>query len=242
MNEFASNSESNLDDDPLGVNSDDRFAPGELPPSPHLLAHVKEDPSRTLPPIRPSTRADNDLPDDAFWSEWCGSDGDQMPASSIDSATNCSRASITPTTFVARVEARRAEAIAVEPEPDFFDDVFADDGTDTGSVNERRTCQVPRIVSDPVASAAKRLKAALGTARGKIRIPDAHALAGFPHPDYYWRGVVGRAMQRIGWHRRRCRLGGKLGYAYAKGTPHERKMTLEIERCDDGHVVIVKRS
>jgi hypothetical protein len=91
------------------------------------------------------------------------------------------------------------------------------------------------------AEVVTRLRSALSDTRGKLPIPDAQTLAGFTGQSNYGTTVVGQAMNHLGWTRRRCRLKGQLKYAYTKGTPIQRETIIEIERSENGHV-IVKRS
>jgi hypothetical protein len=86
-----------------------------------------------------------------------------------------------------------------------------------------------------------RLRGALGNERGKIRVADVHALAGLSRPSYYRMKLVARAMQHLGWRRSRYRFNGTAGYAYARGTCLQREGVLEIERREDGQIVLKRR-
>lgn len=81
-----------------------------------------------------------------------------------------------------------------------------------------------------VTAVMTRLRSALRNARGKLRVVDALTLAGFTRKSHYEMTIVGRAMDQLGWDRRRCRLNGQLKYAYTKGTPLQRDNLLKLKR------------
>jgi len=85
-----------------------------------------------------------------------------------------------------------------------------------------------------------RLRAALGDARGKIRVADVQALAALERPSYYRMSLIARALRHLGWKRSRYRFDGTLGYGYGRGTRLQRENILEIERLADGQVVLKK--
>jgi hypothetical protein len=100
--------------------------------------------------------------------------------------------------------------------------------------------EVPGEVSDAsdFLMVVTRLRGALGDARGKIRVADVQALAGLERPSYYGMSLIARALRHLGWRRLRCRFGGTVAYAYARGTRLQREGVLEIERREDGQIVL----
>jgi hypothetical protein len=91
---------------------------------------------------------------------------------------------------------------------------------------------------DPSALVLERLTKALGTVCGKLRASDALALAGFDQPTYRRAQLVKRALLSLGWERGRFRYNGTLLYAYARGTPLEREVMLEVCRDADDRLVV----
>lgn len=87
-----------------------------------------------------------------------------------------------------------------------------------------------------------RLRCALGGVQGKLRATDAIMLAGFDRPSFYRTRLVSRAMREIGWDRGRLRFNGVLLYSYARGSRLEREVVLDVERGDDGQLVVIARS
>ncbi len=97
-------------------------------------------------------------------------------------------------------------------------------------------------VADPdLVDVFSRLQRALGDERGKLRVPDAFALAGFERPSYRRALLVSRALRQLGWSRARVRFDGELAYAYARGSGLEREVILDVERGDDGQLVVRRR-
>ena len=86
-----------------------------------------------------------------------------------------------------------------------------------------------------------RLRAALGDARGKLRVTDAFVLAGFDRPSFVRTQLVAQALRKLGWQRGRFRFDGKLSYAYVRGSVLEREAVLDVARKDDGQVVVTRR-
>lgn len=86
-----------------------------------------------------------------------------------------------------------------------------------------------------------RLRNVLAQEHGKIRVADVQALAGFYPPTDHAMSLVGRAMNCLGWTRRRCRFDGVLNYGYTRGTPLQREVILDIGYGDRG-VFVVRRS
>lgn len=95
---------------------------------------------------------------------------------------------------------------------------------------------------DDLLAVTARLRAALDGAHGKLRVVDAHALAGFSRPSYARAKLVAAAMRDLGWDRGRLRFDGALFYAYAQGSQLEREVILDVERGDDDRLVVVARS
>lgn len=96
----------------------------------------------------------------------------------------------------------------------------------------------PALYHSVPGAVVKRLRRALGGVRGKLGVADAMRLAGFPHESHYGTTVVGQTMTRLGWTRRRCRLDGKLKYAYVKGTPLQQEKRLDIKRGKQGLIAV----
>ncbi len=94
---------------------------------------------------------------------------------------------------------------------------------------------------DDLLAVASRLREALDDARGKLRVSDALALAGFDRPSFYRTQLVGRAMRELGWERGRFRFNGALLYAYVRGSLLEREVVLDVERGDDDRLVVKRR-
>ena len=92
-----------------------------------------------------------------------------------------------------------------------------------------------------LAGITSRLRAALGDDRGRLRVADALALAGFDRPSYQRSALVGQAMRDLGWARKRTRLAGKLVYAYVRGSRLERECVLDVERGADDQLVVVRK-
>ena len=86
-----------------------------------------------------------------------------------------------------------------------------------------------------------RLQIALHDVFGKLRSADALALAGFSRPSYYRTQLVARALRELGWERGRFRFNGGMLYAYARGSQLEREALLDVERGDDGRLVVTRR-
>ncbi len=86
-----------------------------------------------------------------------------------------------------------------------------------------------------------RLRSALDGAHGKLRVIDALALAGFPRPSYARAKIVATVMRDLGWDRGRLRFDGALFYAYARGSQLEREVVLDVERGEDGQLVVKRR-
>lgn len=85
------------------------------------------------------------------------------------------------------------------------------------------------------------LRTALEDERGKLRVVDALALAGFERRSFARDQVVGRAMRDLGWTRGRYRIDGAVTSAYARGTPLQRETILEVDRGEDGQIVVRRR-
>jgi hypothetical protein len=83
-----------------------------------------------------------------------------------------------------------------------------------------------------------RLREALDGACGKLRVADALRLAGFEKRTQLRAEFVGRAMRQLGWKRGRCRFNGALESAFARGSELEREGILEVERGEDGRLVV----
>jgi hypothetical protein len=93
-----------------------------------------------------------------------------------------------------------------------------------------------------LARVTARLRGALDSQHGKLRVVDAFALAGFERPSYVRAKIVSLALRQLGWTRGRYRFDGELSYAYARGTPLEREVILDVERSDDDpQKFVVKR-
>ena len=86
-----------------------------------------------------------------------------------------------------------------------------------------------------------RLRLALATARGKIRVSDAQVLAGLDRKSHYGSRLIARALRHLGWQRSRYRFDGKVAYAYAKGTRLQRETILEVASGDEGQLVVKRR-
>jgi len=100
---------------------------------------------------------------------------------------------------------------------------------------------VEALVDRDLALVTKRLRGVLDDARGKLRVADAIALAGFPRRSQQRMNLVGRAMRRLGWERGRYRFAGKLEYAYARGSYLEREVILEVVVGKRGRLVVRRR-
>ncbi len=88
------------------------------------------------------------------------------------------------------------------------------------------------------------LRAALRDEHGKIRAVDVRRLVGLDLErwSYYRARLIARAMRHLGWTRRRCRFAGALAYAYVRGTPLQREGILDVDRGEDGRLVVRRRS
>jgi hypothetical protein len=86
-----------------------------------------------------------------------------------------------------------------------------------------------------------RLRAALGEARGKIRVSDAHRLAGYACPSDFASRLIARSLRHLGWERGRHRFNGTISYAYAKGTRLQREAILDVSSADAGQLVVKRR-
>ena len=86
-----------------------------------------------------------------------------------------------------------------------------------------------------------RLRRALGDARGKLRVSDAHVLGGLERQSYYQTHLIAHALRHLGWERGRYRFDGTVRYAYVKGTRLQRENILEITRGEDGQFVVKRR-
>jgi hypothetical protein len=100
-----------------------------------------------------------------------------------------------------------------------------------------------RAVDDAgdIKAVTARLRGALDNVRGKLRISDALLLAGFPRRSFHRLKIVGRVMRQLGWERGRCRFNGALTYVYARGSTLEREIVLDVERGEEGQLVIKRR-
>ena len=87
----------------------------------------------------------------------------------------------------------------------------------------------------------QRLAAVLANERGKLRASDALSLAGYSRPSYRRKQLVARVLREMGWTRARYRFDGNLLYAYGRGTQLEREVTLDVERGDDGQLIVKRR-
>ena len=83
-----------------------------------------------------------------------------------------------------------------------------------------------------------RLLAALDGAYGKLRAVDALRLAGFERRTDLRSRIVSRALLRLGWDGGRYRFNGVLETAFRRGTALEREIILDVERGDDGKLVV----
>lgn len=97
------------------------------------------------------------------------------------------------------------------------------------------------LVGEDLLVVAERLRTVLADSRGKLRVADALALAGFDRPSFYRSQIVGRAMRELGWSRGRYRFDGVVKYAYARGTQLQRESVLEVERGADGQLIVRRR-
>ena len=95
---------------------------------------------------------------------------------------------------------------------------------------------------DDFLTATARLCGALGEIHGKLRVTDAISLAGYDGPSFHRTRLVARAMRELGWDRGRLYFNGVLLYAYARGSFLEREVILDVERGDDGQLVVLARS
>jgi hypothetical protein len=86
-----------------------------------------------------------------------------------------------------------------------------------------------------------RLLPVLEGMHGKLRVVDALALAGFARPSNARAKLVAGAMRALGWDRRRLRFDGALCYAYARGSQLEREVVLDVQRGEDGQLVVKRR-
>lgn len=86
-----------------------------------------------------------------------------------------------------------------------------------------------------------RLRHALGDARGKLRVTDAHVLGGLKRQSYYQMHLIAHALRHLGWERGRYRFDGTVKYAYAKGTRLQRENILELACSEDGQYVVRRR-
>lgn len=89
------------------------------------------------------------------------------------------------------------------------------------------TEQEARRIEDPIVAA---LEAALGNATGRIRASDIWRLLDVPMAQRPSMATpVGRAMQELGWERRKSRFGGQNPeWAYERGTDAERRNRLIV--------------
>ena len=72
-------------------------------------------------------------------------------------------------------------------------------------------------------------------------VVDALALAGFARPSNVRTKLVSQAMRSLGWDRGRLRFNGALSYAYARGSQLEREVVLDVQRGEDGQLVVKQR-
>lgn len=86
-----------------------------------------------------------------------------------------------------------------------------------------------------------RLRAALGDARGKIRVSDVQHLAGYERPSDFASRLIARSLRHLGWERGRHRFNGTLAYAYARGSRLQRETILEVSSGGDAGQLVVKR-
>ena len=96
-------------------------------------------------------------------------------------------------------------------------------------------------VDDDLAIVTARLRLILEGVRGKLRVVDALALAGFARPSNVRTKLVSQAMRSLGWDRGRLRFNGALSYAYARGSQLEREVVLDVQRGEDGQLVVKQR-
>lgn len=94
---------------------------------------------------------------------------------------------------------------------------------------------------DDLSRVTARLRSSLDGMHGKLRGVDVYALAGFSRPSYARAKLVVAAMRDLGWKRGRLRFDGALYYAYVRGSELEREIILDIERGEDGQLVVVQR-
>lgn len=97
------------------------------------------------------------------------------------------------------------------------------------------------LVRGDLQQVAARLRTVLSDTCGKLRVSDALVLAGFDRPSFYRSQIIARAMRELGWTRGRFRFDGVVKYAYARGTRLQREGILEVERGEDGQLVVRRR-
>ena len=98
------------------------------------------------------------------------------------------------------------------------------------------------LAEDPdFAPLCDRLRDLLADASGKLRADDALFLAGFDRRSPARSRLLANAMRQLGWERGRFRFGGSLEYAFARGSLLEREVILEVDRGEDGRLVVRRR-
>ena len=97
-------------------------------------------------------------------------------------------------------------------------------------------------VADPdLIAVTARLRSSLDDARGKLRARDALRLAGLECRTQVRMEVVTKAMRQLGWDHGRYRFNGALESAYRRGGSLERDVVLDVDRADDGQLVVMRR-
>jgi hypothetical protein len=101
---------------------------------------------------------------------------------------------------------------------------------------------VDGLASQDRAALEDRLLSALDGVSGRLRGSDALALAGFDTRSPRRVRVVGMLLREMGWDRVRFRVNGELLYGYARGSYLEREAVIVVDRGEDGHYMVRRRS
>ncbi len=94
---------------------------------------------------------------------------------------------------------------------------------------------------DDLSMVTSRLRSSLEGVRGKLRVTDVWTLAGFAGPSNARAKLVAHAMRSLGWDRGRLRFDGALRYAYVRGSQLEREVVLDVQRGEDGQLIVKQR-